>query len=251
MRGAQLNAEHPMTSALQQLTLNWASPIQVNADHTEGREVSELLHSSAASWASEALNVLPDYQRYPDSGFEPGSKRAAQLLAVAEKGRFTSFFKGKDSPLLDKEAPEADQPLAEQTATEAEADKTAEDKAPVVSSVIEKSSDSARLVLIASNMFATDASIDLASQGQGSLYTRPLEFIQNAIDWSLDDQGLLGIRSRAQLARTLNPMTHGVQLFWEYLNYALALLGLVLVWGWRTLNKRKKQALYTQWLAEV
>ncbi|MEZ5450754.1 MAG: hypothetical protein R3E89_17885 [Thiolinea sp.] len=117
--------------------------------------------------------------------------------------------------------------------------------------MIEKSSDSARLVLIASNMFATDASIDLASQGQGSLYTRPLEFIQNAIDWSLDDQGLLGIRSRAQLARTLNPMTHGVQLFWEYLNYALALLGLVLVWGWRTLNKRKKQALYTQWLAEV
>ncbi|MEZ5450755.1 MAG: Gldg family protein [Thiolinea sp.] len=77
MRGAQLNAEHPMTSALQQLTLNWASPIQVNADHTEGREVSELLHSSAASWTSEALNVLPDYQRYPDSGFEPGSKRAA------------------------------------------------------------------------------------------------------------------------------------------------------------------------------
>jgi len=83
------------------------------------------------------------------------------------------------------------------------------------------------------------------------MYTRPLEFIQNGIDWSLDDQGLLAIRSRAQFARMLIPMEQKTRLFWEYLNYALALLGLVCVWLWRRMQQKRKQSHYKQILAEV
>ncbi|MEZ5535596.1 MAG: Gldg family protein [Thiolinea sp.] len=255
-----LNQQNPMTATLGQLTMNWASPLSVDAEKNKGREVSELVHSSPDSWTSDELNVLPDYEQYPD-GFKAADERGSQLLAVAVKGSFESFFKGKDSPLLEKE-PEKDPTTdteAEQTdgadgpdeAASAEADQAEEDKPTVVSSVIERSSDSARIILLASNSFATDTSIDLASQGQGTLYTAPLEFMQNAVDWSLDDQGLMSIRSRAQFARTLEPMSHGAQLFWEYLNYVLAILGLVALWAWRRMKLKRKQQAYEQLLAEV
>jgi ABC-2 type transport system permease protein len=252
-----LSQDNPVTAALGQLTMNWASPLTVDAEKNKAREVSELVRSSPDSWTSAELNVLPDYEQFPE-GFQAGDERASQLLAAAVKGSFESFFKGKDSPLLE---PEAASETGAETDTagpdesippdEAAAEDEADDKPTVVSSVIERSSDSARIILLGSNEFATDTAIDLASQGQGTLYTAPLEFMQNVVDWALDDQGLMSIRSRAQFARTLEPMSHGSQLFWEYLNYLLAMLGLVAVWAWRRAKARRKQQAYEQLLAEV
>ena len=50
----------------------------------------------------------------------------------------------------------------------------------IESNLILSSPSSSRLVLIASNSFAADGSIDIASHSLGTLYTKPLEFIQNA-----------------------------------------------------------------------
>lgn len=238
IRGDGLNKDNLITSALGQLTVNWASPIDVDEGKNKQREVIKLLHSSAHSWTSNNLNIVPDYQQYPSSGFKPEQARETQLLAVAVKGRFKSFFAGKEAPLLKK--PETDSKDAEQ-----------EEQETVVSSIIERSSDSARIILLASNTFASDSVLRLASQALGTRYTPPLDFLQNAVDWSLNDQGLLAIRSRAQFARLLIPMDHSNQLFWEYLNYFLALLGLLMVWFWRGLKQRKKQAHYDAILSEV
>ena len=105
-------------------------------------------------------------------------------------------------------------------------------------SVIEHSPDNARLVVIGSNTFASDLAINLASRGLSTLYTKPLEFLQNTIDWALEDPALLDLRGRTQLARTLEPLAEGQQRAWEYGNYLLALVGLILVWGWRRVVKR-------------
>lgn len=247
IRGAGLNSEHPITAALGQLTLNWASPILVDKEKNQNREVVELLHSSRDSWTSDRLTVLPDYDRYPDTGFAVGEKEAEQLLAVAVSGQFSSYFDGKDSPLLvkeDKQEPGQDEAPAAETDEEEEQDTQ-------VTSVITRSSDSARFILISSNSFASDDVISLASQGQGTPYLNALDFLQNAIDWSLDDQGLMSIRSRAQFARMLVPMGQSSKLFWEYLNYGLALVGLGLVWAWRSWSRRRRQRYYAQVLAEV
>jgi ABC-2 type transport system permease protein len=61
----------------------------------------------------------------------------------------------------------------------------------------------------------------------------------------------MSIRSRAQFARMLMPMEQNTRLFWEYLNYGLTLLGLVLVWLWRRMILKRKQSHYKQILAEV
>jgi len=207
--------------------------------------VLELAHSSPQSWVSDNTSIMPQYQHFPDSGFAPASKRGRQLLAVALKGRFASYFKDKTSPLLQQSKPAAGKDHKKPKNTPKKPADT------VVGSVIARSSDSARLVLIAANSFARDLVTSLTSQGLGTQYTRQQELIQNAIDWSLQDEGLLSIRSRARFARTLIPMPHNTQLFWEYLNYVLALLGLGIVWLWRSvLHKRRIQQLQTL-LAEV
>jgi len=244
VRGDGLNRDNPMTASLQQLTVNWASPLHVDQQKNKARKVTELIRASADSWVSDSADIMPKYGLYPETGFRPADKRGSALLAVAIKGRFDSWFKDKPSPLLEKTA---------QKKTDKVADKKADkpsDKA-VLGSVIARSSDSARLVLIAANDFARDMVVSLTSEGMGTQYTRQLEMIQNAVDWSLQDEGLLAIRSRASFARTLMPMQHDDQLFWEYLNYALALLGLGIVWFWRRLLLKRKTAQFNTILAEV
>jgi len=248
IRGEGLNADNPITAALEQVTLNWASPVTVDEDKNKLRSISPLLRSSPQSWVSDDLNIIPDYRAWPESGFEPSGERSARLLAVAVEGRFDSYFKGKDSPLA---RPPEEKPESAESAQPDKESSTAPAAPESITGVIERSPESARIILIASNTFASDDVLNLASEGLGTLYTRPVEFVQNAIDWSLEDRGLLAIRSRAQFARTLAPMERNDQLFWEYLNYGLALLGLVAVWFWRRRVRRTNQLRYHSILAEV
>lgn len=253
IRGSGLSQTNPITSSLEQLTLNWASPIQLDMAKNSKRTLDKLLYSSVQSWTSSSLNVVPDYRQYPNSGFPSSGKQGRQLLAVALKGRFESYFKNKKSPLLstDKALKTLKGPLGKDQDKNGQTKTTAAKKQAVVTGIIDHSSDSAHLVLVSSNSFASDMVTSLATEGQGRLYTRQLEFIQNAIDWSLDNQGLMRIRSRAQFARILQPMTHHDQLFWEYLNYILALVGLGLIWIWRYRVKARRLADNEQLLAEV
>jgi ABC-2 type transport system permease protein len=252
IRGEGLHADNPITAALGQVTLNWASPITVDEGKNQERSVTPLLSSSPQSRVSSDLNIVPDYRAWPATGFQPAGERGSRLLAVAVEGRFDSFFKGKDSPLA---KPAEENAATDATKTESaaavDADSVESGASGPISGVIGRSPESARIILVASNNFADDAVLSLASVGLGTLYTQPVEFLQNAIDWSLEDRGLLAIRSRAQFARTLVPMERGDQLFWEYLNYGLALLGLATVWFWRRWARRSEQVRYQSILAEV
>lgn len=243
LRGDGLNPDNPITASLGQLTLNWASPIHVDAAKNKQRKVIELLHSSENSWTSDSLNLVPDYRAHPDTGFSVSGERKPQLLAVAIEGRFDSFYQGKESPLA----------KAEESGKNKKGSKQAEKKKaePHITGVIERSPESARLILVSSNTFASDTALDLVSQGLNTLYTKPLAFVQNAIDWSLEDRGLLALRGRTQLARTLDPMSDGEKQIWEWVNYSLAALGLLAVWGWRRRVAASDAQRYKAVLAEV
>ena len=232
LRGDAFNRSHPITANMQQLTLSWASPISLDETKTASRQVAALLHSSPQSWATKSTEIAPDFQRHPKTGFGFEGEKGSKLLAVSMEGQFDSFFKGKEPPLTEQSDDEKD------------------DAAPIAG-VIEHSPDSARLVLVAAGSLAQDGVINLLSQGMGALYTRPLELLQNAVDWSLADRGLLEIRGRSQMAPLLKPLDQEAQMFWEYLNYGLGLLGLLLVWLWRRLVRRRDLRRYQAILAEV
>ncbi|WP_292998036.1 Gldg family protein [Nevskia sp.] len=243
LRGDGLNAGHPVTGSLGQLTVNWASPITVDPAKNTMRKTTELLRSSSGSWSSDSLDLIPDYRLNPDSGFPATGERKPQVLAVALEGRFDSFYAGKPSPLATS-APPAAVPAPGNDGTPPASRNT-------VTSVIERSPDSARLLVIASSSFGSDAAIDFESQGLGTAYTKPLEFLQNAVDWSLEDPALLSLRGRSQFARTLLPMPEARAQLWEYANYGLAVFGLGLVWLWRRRVAQQDQRRYQRILAEV
>lgn len=166
-------------------------------------------------------------------GFPTGTETGRQPLATAIEGRFNSYFAGKPSPLLETGEQQDEDLLQEPDAAAPE-----EATDPVISSVVETSPASARLLIIGSASFLTDTAISLATEATQTLYTKPIELLQNAIDWSLEDRGLLTLRGRGQYNRLLYPAAPGSRVFWEYLNYVLAVFGLALVY-W--LHRRARQ----------
>ena len=230
-----------ITAGLGQLTMSWASPITLTQPQNNGRHVTELLHSSARAWTSSSENIQPNFATYGDLGFPEGSSTGASLLGVEVEGSFESYFKGKPSPLL--QAAEPAKPADANSAHNGQAN-TPKDK-PVITEKIDQSPASARLILFSSSDFLSDTALDLAAEATGTHYLKPLQLVQNAVDWSLEDRGLLALRGRGQYSRMLLPMSLDAQVFWEYLNYALALGGLALIY-WLQRRSRKERLRHYQ-----
>jgi len=230
IRGEGLAEDSPITAGLGQITLNWSSPITLDATKNAKRRVTLLLQSSKDAWTSDSENMQPDFEAHGALGFPKGEDRGRKLLAVAIEGRFESAFAGRPSPLLTKD--EAEAKSKPESKPESESDSAGQtQKQPVVSGVIDSSPESARLILIGSSSFLGNTAISLANEATQSRYLKPLELIQNAIDWSLEDPGLLSLRSQGQFGRLLDPIGRETRLFWETLNYLLALGGLLLVYA--------------------
>ena len=226
VRDQGMNTDSGLTAGIAQLTMNWSSPIAIDAKANEQRKVIDILRSSAQAWTSASTDIQPDFQRHGKMGFAPEGEPASQLLAAVVEGRFDSFYQGKTSPLAKAEQKDDSKPPEDQASDEAK-DEKQED---LISRVIERSPESARIILFASNAFLGDEALSMASGATGSGYTNTVQLIENAVDWSLEDRGLLGIRGRGHFSRVLTPLDRESQLFWEYLNYGLALLGLLLVY---------------------
>ena len=239
VRGEGLNASNPIASGLGQVTMAWTSPLLIDQEKNKTRNVTTLLQSSSQSWRSSELKVESDRQRWPELGFaEPSAdKKGPSVLAAMIEGRFNSYFAGKESPLLTKDEE------GQETTAEAEKDKSEQkDKAPVVAGVIEKSPESARLIVFASNEFISDDVLKISSMIHQTQYTQPLQLVENSLDWSTQDRLLLSIRSRGHFARTLEPITDNQKNFLELMNYLAAALGLLATVGvWIALRKASRE----------
>jgi ABC-2 type transport system permease protein len=224
--GADEAAESGILSGLNQVTMNWPSPLSIDSELNKSRRVLPLLYSSKNSWTStDTTLVSPDFNNRNDGGFVQGEPEGRQLLAAAVEGQFESYFKGKESPLA-KAAPASGEKLA-------------------LGRIIEKSPDSSRIILFGSTGFISDQILNLESRSLGTQYINPAQLVANSVDWSLEERALLSIRGRANFSRMLEPMSKDAQMFWEYLNYGLGLLGLVVVWLLRRRADKKTRIRYT------
>jgi ABC-2 type transport system permease protein len=189
------------------------------------------------SWETGDINIEPDRNLYPELGFAISDTQKPSTLAVLVEGRFESFFKGKESPLLVKDT-KVDAQNAQNESPEKDK------KADVVTSVIDKSSNTARLILFASNEFISDETLQISGMLSGTQYINPLQLVENSIDWSVQDRTLLSIRTRGHFARTLEPLSEDQKRNWEVFNYIFALLGLLATWGGFKYVQRKSRRLY-------
>ncbi len=205
-------AESPIVADLPAVTLHWASPVEVDEAKNKEREVVTLLQSTAGSWLRTSTNINPDLQTYPQFGFPVEGEQKPRPLAVSIRGSFESYFKDQAPP-----APEGE--------TEG---------APL--GTIEASPDSSRLVVLGSAEFVDDVVMEISRSFSQDRYLLNLQLLQNIVDWAVEDEDLLSIRSRGTYARLLQPLEKDEQSFWEGLNYAvvlLALIGIGVVWNVR------------------
>ena len=219
VRAEGMDHTNPIVSQLPVVTMQWASPIEIDQAKNSGRKVSALLHSTAQSWLRTNPDIQPNYQLNPDNGFPVEGDRKPFTVAVAIQGTFESFYKGRQSPLLVQPTP------APNAAQDGSATPTAEPVRP--SSTLESSPDTARLVVIGSNEFINDLVLQLSSRMSQDRYLNNLQFAQNAVDWSVEDLDLLTIRARGTSTRVLRPLADNERTLWEVGNYVVALLALI------------------------
>lgn len=224
VRPDAMNLESGLLTGLNQLTMNWPSPITVDEEKNKERTVIRLLESSEESWASGQTDIQPDFRTHGDLGFPVGKDQGKKLLGLVVEGRFSSYFAGKPSPLL---ASDGENHEDEDDGHQHEEE---EKKTQVIARQIDKSPESARIILFSSHTFLSDTVLGIGSSVMRTSYLGPVQLMANAVDWSLEERGLLTIRGRSHYSRPLMPMTRNMQLFWEYLNYGLASLGLLTIW---------------------
>jgi ABC-2 type transport system permease protein len=225
IRPEGMDRQSPVVSNLAAVTLNWASPLVVDEAANTERQVDVLLRSSAQSWSQTDTNIQPNFELYPELGFASQGERQSYPLAVAVQGVFESFFKGKPVPAVE--------PVGQAVEGSALSEPAA--------GVIEASPESARLVVIGSAEFVDDVVFSISASLSRDRYLNTLQFVQNVVDWSVEDLDLLGIRSRGTASRILSPMTENEQSVWEGANYGVALLALVaigVVWSVRRRNEQ-------------
>ena len=248
VRGEGLNQDVPFTSASRQVTMAWASPVDVDSEANANRTVTTLLQSSPDSWRSASTDIMPSLGAEGGIAYMPEGDQQANTLGVMLEGRFESFF--DESPLVE-DAPEMEDVASDvETSgdeTEEAADEDDADTLGTVTTVVDRSPESARLIVLGSASFLADQTVRMIGSADGTIYTGSLELMANIVDWAVEDQSLLGIRGRGHFNRTLDPMSEDQQRVWEYANYALALAGLAVVFAisWRR-RIRKERAYAAQ-----
>ena len=232
VRGDGLNDASPIVAGLPQITMSWASPLQV----VEREQVSStvLLSSSSGSWLSSDTNVMPRFDEQGGSAFTPVGDQGVHSLAVALQGRFNSYFAGQDSPLL--------------AVSESEAVQEETNQMGIVSGVIEHSPESARLLVFGSNDFLADQTLSMVGAAEGARYGNSVQMMVNVVDWALEDASLIGIRARGNFNRTLPGLTEAEQNFIEYSNYILGALGIGMVLLIFRRRRRREEQVYRTWL---
>ncbi len=259
VRQAGMAKDTPAVANLPAVTMNWVSPLTIDSK-TPDRKVVKLLESSPKSWTASGANIQPDFARYPDGGFASGEAMAAKTLAASSQGIFESYFTDRPDPRIaakaKKEKPEEDNGVKEESlaATAGKKDTppypatSKKPKEPEKATLpdtptIKKSPESARLVVVGSAEFINDTVFSISQSMSQDRFMNSLSFLQNLIDWSVEDEELLVIRSRGTYARLLMPLSRQQQTFWEWLNYGVAILALLVVSLYGGLRQRKERPL--------
>jgi len=219
VRAPGLAVGHPVTSSLPQLTMAWASPITVQ--RRSGRKVTTLLRSSSQSWLSNSVEVMPQRSADGELTFDKQGQRQPSDIGVVVQGRFESWFSNKPYPLPPPQG----------------------DTDPGIKTLVAHSPNSARIILYSSNDFLDDQILNAVVTAAGTQYIGPLELFMNSLDWAVQDDALLKIRSLGNFNRTLPRMNRADQKLVETLNYAASFLFLLALAALHRLRKalRKRQ----------
>ena len=223
VRPNKMAANNPVVSGLAAVTLNYAAPVNIDTAKNQERTTTVLLNSSDQSYLNTTGDIQPKTVDAENGRFvfsTVAENRQSYPLAVSSQGVFQSYFAGKEPPAtLD----ESGNPISNTV------------------SVIDTSLGSARVVVVGSYAFLQDNILNLQLSLTQDTSANNLQFAQNGVDWSVEDSDLLTIRARGSATRVLEPLSDGERAFWEYGNYGLAVLALLVLFvAWRVRSRNEE-----------
>ena len=90
----------------------------------------------------------------------------------------------------------------------------------------------------------------MMGSADGTVYTNSIQLVANLVDWAVEDQALLAIRSRGHFNRTLPSMAEDQQRVWEYINYGVAALAVFGAFGVNAQRRSQRRQAQAAWLKE-
>ncbi len=211
------NSENPIVNKLETVFLPFASSLELrNQSQGEDVTLTSLIKSSQKSWRQTG-----NFKTNPLDRFSlDTSQKGPFIVAAAATGEFKSFYAGKEIPGIDKESPE-------------DAKITRIDEDDDTKITIEKSPPTRIIVVGDSDFIKNEIPID----------KRNLPFIMNMMDWLVQDEGLISMRSRGVTDRPLEEITDFKKSLVKYVNIfgvSLVLIGFGLIrWKIRRLGKKE------------
>lgn len=225
VRPNKMDFDSAVVSGLPLLTISWTSPVTVDESLLAEAQATTLASSSDNAWETTASNPLPDLETYPEIGFRVGEELESYPLVVAVEGSFDSFFVDKPFPFVaDAETGDAEGKVGAESI-----------------GLIERSPNNTRLIVLGSAEFVNDNVYQISANFGGDRFFSNLQFVANAIDWFTEDVSLASIRSRGSAARILPPIDESAQNRWVFINYAVAIIGLLLIAGLWQIQRRAEQ----------
>jgi gliding-associated putative ABC transporter substrate-binding component GldG len=194
-----------MVKDLERLSLYYSSSIDTSAAASRGLRAEALVRSSEASLVQRGNYDISPTQNWDPQSFDQGPFTVAAVVY----GQFTSYFKDKPVP--------------------AATDSTLGD--PTVQT-IEQSLET-RLVVVGDGEFFVDQ--------KGGNDRDNFQFFQNMVDWLVQDEDLIAIRSRDVTDRPLRPVSESTKRVVKYGNMLGSPL-LVIVLGiglWQARRRRR------------
>jgi len=86
VRPDTMDRSSPIVSRLPAVTMNFVSPIEIDAEKNKERKVTTLLRSTDQAWLRTSTDIQPNFAVNPEFGFPVEGERKSHPLAVACKG---------------------------------------------------------------------------------------------------------------------------------------------------------------------
>ncbi|MBI5288233.1 MAG: Gldg family protein [Chloroflexi bacterium] len=162
-RLARLSGSHPVGQGVSDLTLAFASSIQIDPSLRGSSQLTTTVISESTQ--DQSWSAAPGANLDPFQEWGLGSDRGPFVLAVAVEGRFRSAWANRQAP-TDSNSP-----------------------ATGPSAVIQESVRPGRLLIVGDSDLLQDRVVRLLQREQGSATSANLDFGRSVVDWLVQGQG--------------------------------------------------------------
>jgi len=220
LTAADLNPDVSMTNRISSLLYLWGCALDIDpkAAGQQQLQINHLAELGPTSWTipfKTAALTSEDLRPKKD-------QKKSHALAVQLTGQFPDTFEGKDIPPWPQEEPKPGEDPARP-------DKPAPGKAPAIDK------KPGKLILVGCSQMFADNAIGALDNGL---------FFQNMVDGLTLTEDLIGIRTKSQPVRLIEPLSAGQKLFYRFVAIGLAPLILAIIGTTRFMLRKRRREQY-------